>query len=82
MYHLIRIVGDKKNHLFLFQQRIESVFSKDTQIGYKCAREKGIASSIHSLWVPSIPICFFQNDTAPPCRSVLFSCKEITSNRI
>lgn len=39
----------KNYHLFLFQQRIESEFNKGTQIGYKCAREKGIASSLHCI---------------------------------
>lgn len=43
-----KTVDGKNYHLFLFQQRIESEFNKGTQIGYKCAREKGIASSIHS----------------------------------
>ena len=63
----------KNYHLFLFQQRIEIKFNKGIQIGYKCAREKGIASSIHSLWVPSIPTTFFRTIPHPrvvPCYSV------------
>lgn len=72
----------KNYHLFLFQQRMESEFNKGTQIGYKCAREKEIASSLHCIVGAVYSNIFFQNYTSPPCHSVLFRCKEITSNRI
>ncbi len=49
MYHRKKQLMGKNYHLFLFQQRIESEFNKGTQIGYKCAREKGIASSLHCI---------------------------------
>ena len=71
MYHRKKQLMGKNYHLFLFQQ----------QIGYKCALEKGIASSLHCI-VGAVYSIFFQNYTALPCLSVLFRCKEITSNRI
>lgn len=59
----------KNYHLFLFQQRIESEFNKGTQIGHKCALEKGIASSLHCIVGAVYFNNFFQNDTSPPCLS-------------
>ncbi len=63
----------KNYHLFLFQQRIESEFNKGTQIGYKCALEKGIASSLHCIVGAVYSNFFFRTIPPPrvfPCYSV------------